>query len=76
MLYLVSFFCCFGQLTVGIVKETCQIHLPLKVLCNLILTSEPEKSYHISRELGLPHVLFDLVHDTVENSNFIKVIVL
>ncbi|XP_018547839.1 serine/threonine-protein kinase 36 [Lates calcarifer] len=61
-----------AQLTVGIVKETCQIHLPLKVLCNLILTSEPEKSYHISRELGLPHVLFDLVHDTVENSNFIK----
>lgn len=51
-----------------------QIHQPLKVLHNLILTSDLEKLYHIGRELGLPHVLFDIVQDTVENSNSIKVI--
>ncbi|XP_040907664.1 serine/threonine-protein kinase 36 [Toxotes jaculatrix] len=61
-----------SQLTGGVVKEAYQIHQPLKVLGNLILTSDLEKSYHIGRELGLPHILFDLVHDTVENSNFIK----
>lgn len=55
------------------VKEAWRIDQPLKVLHNLILTSDPEKSLHIGRELGLPHVLFELVHDTVENSNFIKV---
>ncbi|KAM6983867.1 serine/threonine-protein kinase 36 [Tautogolabrus adspersus] len=59
-----------AQLTGGVVKE--QIHQPLKVLCNLILASDPEKSYHICCELGLPHVLFDLIHDAVENSNFNK----
>ncbi|XP_073335676.1 serine/threonine-protein kinase 36 [Pagrus major] len=61
-----------AQLTGGVVQEAWQIHQPLKVLRNLILTSDPEKSYHIGRELGLPHVLFELVHGTVENSNFIK----
>ncbi|XP_054481552.1 serine/threonine-protein kinase 36 [Anoplopoma fimbria] len=61
-----------AQLTGGVLKEAWRIHLPLKVLCNLILTSDLEKSHHIGHELGLPHVLFDLVHDAVENSNFIK----
>ncbi|XP_041808634.1 serine/threonine-protein kinase 36 isoform X2 [Chelmon rostratus] len=61
-----------AQLTGGMVKEAWRIDQPLKVLHNLILTSDPEKSLHIGRELGLPHVLFELVHDTVENSNFIK----
>ncbi|XP_038565198.1 serine/threonine-protein kinase 36 isoform X1 [Micropterus salmoides] len=60
-----------AQLTGG-VKEVWQIHQPLKVLHNLILTSDLEKLYHIGRELGLPHVLFDIVQDTVENSNSIK----
>ena len=57
----------------GAVQETWRIHQPLKVLRNLILTSDPEKSYHIGRELGLPHVLFELVHESVGNSNFMKV---
>ncbi|XP_056252549.1 serine/threonine-protein kinase 36 [Seriola aureovittata] len=61
-----------AQLSSGVVKEAWQIHQPLKILCNLILTSDLEKLYHISHELGLPHVLFDLVQDTVENSQFIK----
>ncbi|KAM7374226.1 hypothetical protein PAMP_006897 [Pampus punctatissimus] len=60
------------QLTGGIVKEAQQIHRPLRVLHNLILTSDLEKLYHIGCEIGLPHLLFDLVHDIVENSNFIK----
>ncbi|KAM8741732.1 serine/threonine-protein kinase 36 isoform 2-T2 [Acanthopagrus schlegelii] len=61
-----------AQLTGGMGQETWQIHQPLKVLRNLILTSDPEKSYHIGRELGLPHVLLELVHETVANSNFVK----
>lgn len=65
----------FGQLTGGVVTEAGQIHRPLRVLRNLILTSDLENSYHIGCEIGLPHLLFDLVHYTVENSHFIKVIV-
>ncbi|XP_029375505.1 serine/threonine-protein kinase 36 isoform X2 [Echeneis naucrates] len=61
-----------SQLTVGVVKEEWQIHQPLKVLCNLIVTPDVDKLSHISSELGLPHVLFDLVRDIVENSYFIK----
>lgn len=61
----------FGQLTGGVVKEGWRIHQPLKVLRNLILTSDLE---NISLELGLPHVLFDIVRDSVENTNLIKVI--
>lgn len=70
VLHLVSFL--FHQLTGGTVKEVWQIDQPMKVLHNLLLTSDPEKSYQISPELGLPHVLFDLIH-TVVNSKFIKV---
>ncbi|XP_034406806.1 serine/threonine-protein kinase 36 [Cyclopterus lumpus] len=61
-----------AQLTGGVVKEAWRIHLPLKVLRNLILTSDLEKSKSIGHELGLPRVLFDLVHEAVDNSNFIK----
>ncbi|KAF7655842.1 hypothetical protein LDENG_00049560 [Lucifuga dentata] len=61
-----------AQLTVGAVKEAHQIHQPLKVLRNLILTSDLDKSHHIGCEVGLPHLLFDLVHDAVENPAFIQ----
>ncbi|XP_008283348.1 serine/threonine-protein kinase 36 [Stegastes partitus] len=61
-----------AQLTDGTVKEMQQIHQPLKLLHNLILMPDLEKSYNITRELGLPRVLFDLIHDTVENSDLIK----
>lgn len=54
------------------VEEVC-IHQPLKILRNLILTSDHEKSHQIGQKLGLPHVLFDLIRDAVENSSFIKV---
>lgn len=54
------------------VEEVC-IHQPLKILRNLILTSDPEKSHQIGQKLGLPHVLFDLIRDAVENPSFIKV---
>lgn len=53
--------------------EKVSIHQLLKVLRNLILTSDPERSHQIGQELGLPHILFDLVCDAVENSSFIKV---
>ncbi|XP_027129677.1 serine/threonine-protein kinase 36 isoform X1 [Larimichthys crocea] len=60
------------QLTAGVVNETWRIQQPLKVLHNLLLTHDPDKSYQIGQELGLPHVLFELVHDAVENSTFIE----
>lgn len=49
------------------------IHLPLKVLRNLILACDPEKSQQIGLTLGLPHTLFDLLHESVDNSSFIQV---
>ncbi|XP_071756983.2 serine/threonine-protein kinase 36 [Centroberyx gerrardi] len=55
------------QLADGILEGVWRIHQPLRVLCNLILTSDLESSYHIGCEVGLPHLLFDLVHNTVEN---------
>ncbi|KAM9332547.1 serine/threonine-protein kinase 36 [Pholidichthys leucotaenia] len=61
-----------AQLTGGVVTETQQIYQPLRVLHHLILTHDLEKSYHITRELGLPHVLFELIRDTIENLEFIK----
>ncbi|KAK9536406.1 hypothetical protein VZT92_006186 [Zoarces viviparus] len=61
-----------AQLTGGVVKEPWRIHLPLKVLHNLIVTSDLDKSHHIGHELGLPRVLFDLVRDAVDNSHVIK----
>ncbi|XP_029030354.1 serine/threonine-protein kinase 36 [Betta splendens] len=61
-----------AQLASGVAKEAWRIHQPLKILYNLILTSDPDKLNHISQELGLPHVLFDLISDTIEKSNSIK----
>ncbi|KAM4619788.1 serine/threonine-protein kinase 36 [Polymixia lowei] len=55
-----------SQLVDGILEGAWQIWRPLRVLYNLLLTSDLEKSYHIGCEVGLPHVLFDLVHETVE----------
>ncbi|XP_030602457.1 serine/threonine-protein kinase 36 [Archocentrus centrarchus] len=63
---------CKAQLTGGMVKELQQIHQPLRVLRNLIAMADVEKLNHIGRELGLPRVLFDLIKDTVESSDFIK----
>lgn len=67
-----SQFSCFSQLTSGWVEEVCIVQ-PLRLLRNLILTSDPEKSYEIGQKLGLPCVLFDLLQDAVENLSFIKV---
>ncbi|KAK2828532.1 hypothetical protein Q5P01_019566 [Channa striata] len=61
-----------AQLTGGVGIEAWQIHLPLKILCNLIVISDPDKFNHISQELGLPHVLFDMIQDAVEKTEFIK----
>ncbi|RVE63719.1 hypothetical protein OJAV_G00139200 [Oryzias javanicus] len=61
-----------AQLTAGAVKELQQIQLPLKVLRNLILMSDLEESNRIGTELQLPHLLFDLIHNCVDNSDFIK----
>ncbi|KAI9542309.1 hypothetical protein NQZ68_020656 [Dissostichus eleginoides] len=61
-----------AQLTGGVVKEAWQTHLPLKVLRNLISTYELEELSHIGQELGLPHVLFELIHDAVVNTHFLK----
>lgn len=66
------FFSLFPQLAGGKFEGACILQ-PLKFLRSLILTSDPEKTYEIGQKLGLPHVLFDLVQDAVENSAFIKV---
>ncbi|XP_049598268.1 uncharacterized protein [Syngnathus scovelli] len=56
----------------GVLKNTCHIGYPLKVLHNLILTSDLTLRNHIKSELGLPCLLFDLIHDCVANSHFIE----
>ncbi|KAF7205851.1 serine/threonine-protein kinase 36 isoform X1 [Nothobranchius furzeri] len=61
-----------AQLTGGVLPEVQRILPPLKVLRHFILTPETEKLHHISRELELPHILFDLIRGSVENSSFIK----
>ncbi|XP_035482236.2 serine/threonine-protein kinase 36 isoform X1 [Scophthalmus maximus] len=48
------------------VEESWEINKPLKVLRNLLLTTDLEESNRIGRDLGLPHALFDPLHDTVE----------
>ncbi|XP_074527519.1 serine/threonine-protein kinase 36 isoform X2 [Halichoeres trimaculatus] len=55
-----------AQLTSGDAHKKWPIEIPLRSLCSLIVASDTEKLSHISRELGLPHILFDLIHDTVE----------
>ncbi|KAM8899608.1 serine/threonine-protein kinase 36 isoform 2-T2 [Spinachia spinachia] len=61
-----------AQLTGGVVTEPWRIHLPLKVLYNLIVTSDLAQAQEFVRELGLPRVLFDLVRDAVDNSHYIE----
>ncbi|XP_061752486.1 serine/threonine-protein kinase 36-like [Nerophis ophidion] len=61
------------QLSEGEQKNLQPIRHPLKVLQNLILTSDlNDKRNHLHRELGLPHLLFDLIQDSVGNSRFIQ----
>ncbi|KAK5616274.1 hypothetical protein CRENBAI_014905 [Crenichthys baileyi] len=61
-----------AQLTgVGVVKVQ-QIELLLKVLHNLVLTPDLETSHRISCELQLPQVLFEMIRDSVSNSDLIK----
>lgn len=64
-------FLLFAQLTGGMVVEC--IHLPLRVLRNLILASDPEKLQQIGGTLGLPQTLLGVLHESVENSSFIQV---
>uniref|UniRef100_A0A3P9QJI8 non-specific serine/threonine protein kinase n=1 Tax=Poecilia reticulata TaxID=8081 RepID=A0A3P9QJI8_POERE len=61
-----------GVLGVGVINVQ-QIEQVLKVLRNLIVTPDLEKSHHISHELKLPQSLFELIRDSVSNSDFIKV---
>ncbi|XP_055798915.1 serine/threonine-protein kinase 36 isoform X2 [Salvelinus fontinalis] len=56
----------------GILEGACQIRQPLKVLSNLILTSDSEDSHRLRQEVGLPHFLFNLVQDIVENPVVVK----
>uniref|UniRef100_A0A4W5Q154 non-specific serine/threonine protein kinase n=1 Tax=Hucho hucho TaxID=62062 RepID=A0A4W5Q154_9TELE len=56
----------------GILEGACQIRQPLKVLSNLILTSDSEDSHRLRQEIGLPHFLFNLVQDIVENPVVVK----
>ncbi|KAM9780985.1 uncharacterized protein ACBT44_022369 isoform 2-T2 [Syngnathus typhle] len=60
------------ELRDGVLKNTCHIGYPLKVLHNLILTSDLALRNHINSELGLPCLFFDLIHDCVANSHFIE----
>ncbi|XP_072230824.1 serine/threonine-protein kinase 36 [Leuresthes tenuis] len=61
-----------AQLTGGAADTAQQVQHPLQVLRNLILTPDLEKFVHISHELQLPGLVFDLIHHSVENSDFIK----
>ncbi|XP_041750461.1 serine/threonine-protein kinase 36 isoform X2 [Coregonus clupeaformis] len=56
----------------GILEGACQIRQPLKVLSNLILTSDSEDSHRLRQEVGLPNFLFNLVRDIVENPVVVK----
>ncbi|KAJ7996186.1 hypothetical protein DPEC_G00234440 [Dallia pectoralis] len=56
----------------GVLEGACQIRQQLKVLSNLILTSDTEDSHGMRKELDLPNFLFDLVQDIVANPVVIK----
>ncbi|XP_077360558.1 uncharacterized protein LOC144005933 isoform X2 [Festucalex cinctus] len=60
------------QLRGGVLKDTWHMSHPLKVLQNLIVTSDLDIRNHIDTELGLPCLLFELIQDSVESSNFIE----
>lgn len=64
-------FLLFAQLTGGMVVEC--IHLPLRVLRNLVLASDPEKLQQIGGTLGMPQTLLGLLQKSVGNSSFIQV---
>ncbi|XP_063340799.1 serine/threonine-protein kinase 36-like [Pelmatolapia mariae] len=61
-----------AQLKGGVIKEVQQIQQPMRVLHNLLVMAEVEKLNNVGLELGLPRVLFGLIQDTVESSDFIK----
>ncbi|XP_056140324.1 serine/threonine-protein kinase 36 [Lampris incognitus] len=61
-----------SQLVDGNLEKPRQTRQMLRVLSNLVLTSDPEKSRHVGSEVGLPSCLFDLVHDIVENPVVMK----
>ncbi|XP_041864512.1 serine/threonine-protein kinase 36 isoform X2 [Melanotaenia boesemani] len=61
-----------AQLAGGIVKDLQQIHQPLKVVHNLILTPDLDMLDHIGYELQLPRLLFDLIRDSVGSPGFTK----
>ncbi|KAM4546679.1 serine/threonine-protein kinase 36 [Fundulus diaphanus] len=56
----------------GVGEVNVQIEHLLKVLQNLILTPELEESLYIRCELHLPQALFELIRDSVSNSDFLK----
>ncbi|XP_061659818.1 serine/threonine-protein kinase 36-like isoform X3 [Syngnathoides biaculeatus] len=60
------------QLSDGVLKDAWRIGQPLKVLQNLILTSDRATTNQIAVELGLPCLLIDMVHNSLENSYFIE----
>ncbi|XP_034034483.1 serine/threonine-protein kinase 36 isoform X2 [Thalassophryne amazonica] len=52
---------------IGGVKEPWRLRNPLKVLHNMIVTPDLENTFHVGCEIRLPHLLFDLIHNIVEN---------
>ncbi|XP_057675963.1 serine/threonine-protein kinase 36-like isoform X2 [Corythoichthys intestinalis] len=60
------------QLRDGVLTDTYHIGLTLKVLQNLLLTSDIATTNHIGSDLGLPCFLFDLVRNSVESARFIQ----
>ncbi|XP_077449174.1 serine/threonine-protein kinase 36 [Stigmatopora argus] len=60
------------QLSDGVLNDMESIHFPLKVLQSLILDSDLAMRNQIGSELGLPCVLIDLVHSSVENPHFVE----
>ncbi|XP_010868724.2 serine/threonine-protein kinase 36 isoform X2 [Esox lucius] len=56
----------------GVLEGACQIRQLLKVLSNLILTSDTEDSHGMRHELKLPNFLFNLVQDIVGNPVVVK----
>ncbi|KAM6907540.1 serine/threonine-protein kinase 36 [Xenentodon cancila] len=61
-----------AQVTGGILEEAQQIGQPLAVLHHLISTPDLKVLSHISRELELPRVLFDMIHNSVESPEILK----
>ncbi|XP_061753593.1 serine/threonine-protein kinase 36 isoform X3 [Nerophis ophidion] len=57
------------QLSGGVFDDVWRIRHSLKVLQNLILTSDPNDNIN---KLGLPHLIISLVHNSVGNFHFIQ----